>query len=137
MDAPSTEPEGLPRLQVKELEQMKEECNHDFRGDLFGVRRCRLCSVTEDAVPGFRFDGETYDHERDGARLTGQHGRVWSVLSDGEWHTLSDIARSTGDPEASVSARLRDLRKPKFGAHNVNREYVKSGLHRYQLIQKV
>ena len=116
---------------------MSDECSHDFRGDLFGVRRCRLCRVAEDAVPGVRFDGETYDHERDGARLTGQHGRVWGVLSDGEWHTLSDIARSTGDPEASVSARLRDLRKPKFGAHNVNREYVESGLHRYQLIQRV
>jgi len=30
---------------------MISECSHDFRGDLFGVRRCRLCRVAEDAVP--------------------------------------------------------------------------------------
>ena len=30
---------------------MSGECSHDFRGDLFGVRRCRLCSVPEEAKP--------------------------------------------------------------------------------------
>jgi DNA-binding IclR family transcriptional regulator len=78
-------------------------------------------------------DGSTYVHERDARRLAGQHCRVLAYLKDGQWHTLAEIAEHTGDPEASVSARLRDLRKPKFGGYIVEREYVARGLFRYRL----
>lgn len=79
-------------------------------------------------------DGSTYDHARDGARLAGQHARVLAFMRDGKWRTLAEISVYTRDPESSVSARLRDLRKPKFGGHTVEREYVQSGLHRYRVV---
>ena len=78
-------------------------------------------------------DGITYLHSRDARRLAGQQARVVAFMRDGGWHTLAEIAEATGDPEASVSARLRDLRKPRFGSYVIEREYVERGLWRYRL----
>jgi DNA-binding CsgD family transcriptional regulator len=83
-----------------------------------------------------RFDGADYNRARDDARLTGQILRVWDCVSDGNWKTLKQIAQETGDPEASVSAQLRHLRKPRFGGHTVEREHVNNGLYKYRLIPK-
>ena len=80
------------------------------------------------------FDGFTYDEGRDRERLFAQLLRVWHVMADRGWHTLEEIAARTGDPTASVSARLRDFRKPKWGGHVVNRQHVERGLWTYQLI---
>jgi hypothetical protein len=57
-------------------------------------------------------------------------------MRDGRWYTLAAIAKALGYPEASISARLRDLRKPRFGAHTVNRRYVERGLFEYQVIER-
>lgn len=80
-------------------------------------------------------DGETYEADKDHVRLNAQTLRVWNVLRSGRWMTLHAISAETGDPEASVSARLRDLRKAKFGAHRVERQRVgdDSGLFVYRL----
>ena len=67
------------------------------------------------------FDGKTFDKEKDGARLRRQLSVVFDVMACGEYFTLAEIAEQTGFPEASISARLRDLRKDKFGGHSVNR----------------
>jgi predicted transcriptional regulator len=40
-----------------------------------------------------------------------QARRVIGCMADGAWRTLAEISAATGDPEASVSARLRDMRK--------------------------
>jgi hypothetical protein len=81
------------------------------------------------------FDGETFDPALDGARLTGQLARVYELMSDGAWRTLRDIARDAGGTEAAVSARLRDLRKARFGGHTVERRRVPgaSGLWEYRV----
>lgn len=80
------------------------------------------------------FDGATYDRERDGDRLGAQMKAVRDLmLSDGGWRSLTHIAEWIGYPEASVSARLRDLRKTKFGAYNVERRYVANGLWEYRV----
>jgi len=47
---------------------------------------------------------------------------------------MNDIVWPTSHPEASVSARLRDLRKEKFGGHVVERRAVKRGLFEYRVI---
>lgn len=73
--------------------------------------------------------GETFDEKRDGARLGAQYLRVRSVMQDGVWRTLSTISAATGDPEASVSARLRDMKRDGFKIH---REYVARGLWKYR-----
>ena len=68
------------------------------------------------------FDGETYEPSHDRQRLTGQIAAVWQAMMDGRWHTLDELCRTTGySSQASISARLRDLRKDRFGAHEVER----------------
>ena len=80
------------------------------------------------------FDGETFAPERDGVRLTRQSKDVWRPMQDGAWRTLGEISAGTGHPEASVSARLRDFRKRRFGSHTVERKYLGSGLYAYRLV---
>ena len=70
---------------------------------------------------GAHFDGPEYAPESDHARLTGQIKRVFDVMKRGQWLTLDEIARVTGDPHASVSAQLRNCRKARFGGHTVER----------------
>ncbi len=81
-----------------------------------------------------KFNGSDYIPERDDVRLTGQILRVWDVVKDQKWRTLREIADLTGDPEASVSAQLRHLRKPRFGGHTVEKEYINNGLYKYRVI---
>lgn len=81
-----------------------------------------------------RFNGADYTPERDNQRLGKQLDRVVWAMRDEMWHTLAAVARMTGDPEASVSAQLRHLRKPRFGGHTVERRYVTNGLYEYKLI---
>lgn len=83
-----------------------------------------------------RFDGDDYVPQRDHKRLKSQLDRVRSCMMDGKWRTLSEIERVTGDPPASISAQLRHLRKPRFGANIINRKYEGGGLYKYQLILK-
>lgn len=78
------------------------------------------------------FDGETYERPRDHDRLFAQLNRVRGVMADHVWHTLDAIADRTGDPPASISARLRDLRKDKFGRLTIERRYVTGGLFEYR-----
>jgi hypothetical protein len=81
------------------------------------------------------FDGATFDEPLDGDRLRSQYARVWAVMADGQWRTPEELERLTGYRWASINARTRDFRKPKFGAHWVDRERVpgQRGLHRYRL----
>lgn len=79
------------------------------------------------------FRGDTIDLNRDVPRLNAQQWRVWGIMKDGDWHTLGEISQKTGDPEASVSARLRDFRRTEFGPFILDREFLTRGLHRYRL----
>ena len=84
--------------------------------------------------PAMHFNGADYQPTRDDARLTGQILRVWNLMQDGGWGTLHGSSQATGDPHASVSAQLRHLRKDRFGAHCVEREYIDNGLYRYRIV---
>jgi hypothetical protein len=79
------------------------------------------------------FGGETYDEQLDAVRLCQQLVRVSRLMSDGKWRTLYEIAETTGDPLQSVSARVRDLRKAKFGAHIVDRKRISPGTFAYRV----
>lgn len=79
------------------------------------------------------FGGDTFLPDRDGQRLMTELRLVEAALADGEWWTLAELAQRVGKPEASVSARLRDLRKPKFGGRRVERRYVGGGVFGYRL----
>lgn len=82
------------------------------------------------------FDGATYEPEHDKARLTSQLERVKALMLDGQWRTLAEIQDSVGGTEASVSARLRDLRKSRFGGFAVDRRrrgMPSTGLFEYRV----
>lgn len=79
-----------------------------------------------------RFDGETVEAQ-DQARLAGQLGRVWALMQDGQWRTLGEIASACDCSEAAASARLRDLRKSRFGGYQVDRRRVAGGLFEYRV----
>ena len=63
------------------------------------------------------FGGRTFDVTLDLERLSAQQVRVMAAMSDGKWRTLEEaqmrIKTMFGkrDPEPSISARLRDIRK--------------------------
>lgn len=82
------------------------------------------------------FAGATYDAKYDCARLTGQLLVITELMSDGKWRTLGEIQDATGYGESSISAQLRNLRKPRFGSHTVNkrsRGNREQGLYEYQV----
>lgn len=79
-------------------------------------------------------DGETFEPKLDGARLGGQAERVFALMQDGAWRTLRQIADHVHGSEAGVSARLRDLRKEKFGAYDVQKRRRTDSLWEYRLI---
>lgn len=79
------------------------------------------------------FDGRTFSPARDGERLGKQLGAVKEVMRDHDWHTLAELSHKAGGSTASVSARLRDLRKARFGGYQVERRYVSEGLWEYRI----
>lgn len=84
-----------------------------------------------------RFNGSDYEHERDSPRLSAQLGRIWECMKDRQPRTLREISEITGDPQASISAQLRHLRKPRFGGHTVLKTHLGNGLYVYTVIPNV
>jgi len=79
-------------------------------------------------------DGRTFDPFLDTERLNEQARRVFTIMRDNQGRSLYEISAITGDPEASISARLRDFRKPRLGSLIVNRRRrFKTGLYEYQI----
>lgn len=60
-------------------------------------------------------------------------------MSDGEWRSLAQLATAVSEltgrsaSEAGVSARLRDLRKEKFGGHHVERQKTED-IYQYRVL---
>lgn len=77
--------------------------------------------------------GATFDARLDGTRLNTQARKVWDVMSNGHWLTLAALETLTGYPQASISARLRDFRKKRFGGHDVLHVRSKTGQWWYKL----
>lgn len=81
------------------------------------------------------FDGVTYDPELDHDRLRSQLAAVKQLMVDGEWRTLDDISFVVNGSVSGISARLRDLRKKRFGSHTVERRRAETpGVFEYRLI---
>jgi len=74
----------------------------------------------EDYIKTARYEGPV--NADDCARLEGQTLRIYRLMIDGTWRTLEEIGRATGDPQPSISSQLRHLRKPRFGAHIVDKQ---------------
>ena len=80
------------------------------------------------------FDGETYDEELDGERMTTQLELVREIMSDQGWHRILEVANRVDCSESGAAARIRDLRKEKFGSWEIVRRRVAhgNGLHEYR-----
>lgn len=78
-------------------------------------------------------DGDTYDRKQDGKRLLSLLERVKLIMLSGSWCTLKELKDETGGTESSVSARVRDLRKEKFGGYEIERKRIVGGLHAYRM----
>lgn len=79
------------------------------------------------------FSGADYRAPRDQDRLSTQLERVKDAMIDGQWRSLEQIADLAQAPQTSVSAQLRNLRKPEFGSWLVDRRHVDRGLYEYRL----
>jgi hypothetical protein len=82
--------------------------------------------------------GIVYNPKYDYKRLKKQIERVLAVMVSHDWITLSGIASKTGDPEASISARLRALRTEEHGFHTIMkrpRGKRERGLWEYKLVK--
>lgn len=69
------------------------------------------------------FGGITFDHDLDFQRLNTQLEKVCYAMTHpyGQWWRLSELSKLAGCSEAGASARVRDLRKLKFGGFIVER----------------
>tara|TARA_R100000458_G_scaffold48091_1_gene47022 strand:+ start:278 stop:634 length:357 start_codon:yes stop_codon:yes gene_type:complete len=92
-----------------------------------------------------KFDGSNYKPEHDKRRLTGQILRIFDTIKDGCWRTLEEIQKHNflnshrNDPQASISAQLRNLRKERFGGFTIEKRYRGDrsfGLWEYRLVKE-
>lgn len=85
------------------------------------------------------FSGDDYVEDRDYDRLERQIDRVLNVMLDQKWRTVARIRAlilqryGFDDPENSIQAQLRNLRKPENGSYTVPRKHKGNGLHVYKL----
>lgn len=96
----------------------------------------RQLTINDYLVMRPSFNGADYNRLEDRERLTGQILRIYNLMKDGQFRTLGQIEEVTGDPQASISAQLRNLRKPRFGGHTVERMNCGGGLFSYRLMIK-
>lgn len=59
---------------------------------------------------------------------------VFKIMVDGEWRTLRTISDESGYPEASISARLRDIRKSDFYGRYTMESCRRNGSWVYRVI---
>ena len=84
------------------------------------------------------FDGATYEPE-DSLRFGTQLWGVKRIMDDGNWRTIPELDKKLRligiyATHQGISARLRDLRKAKFGDRKVERRKAKPGLYEYRLL---
>lgn len=68
-------------------------------------------------------------------RLERQVDRVLAALQSGGWWTIPSLASVARSSHCSASARIRDLRKPKYGSHTIETRRVpnRPGVVEYRL----
>ena len=84
---------------------------------------------------GTNVDEREFDRER----LRQQLPAIRAIMEDRSWHTLGGLREACAErgvaiSEASVSARIRDLRKERNGGHTVDKDYIGRGLWQYRLV---
>jgi len=70
---------------------------------------------------------------RDAKRLGRQLSAVFDLMREGEWRTLAELSEAIGASDASVSARLRQLRAM---GHTVDRRRIAEGVFAYRVVPR-
>ena len=87
--------------------------------------------------PALHFDGRTYEPQLDRERLLTWLSKVqiFMLCKREEWLSPQQIMDGVGHHDwACISARLRDLRKPKFGGYDIESKRAEGGLYLYRLV---
>lgn len=77
--------------------------------------------------------GSTFDPVLDGERLGKQFDLIMGLMRDGRWRTLGEIADRTEQPQASISARLREARGKGHAVDKRRRGRPSDGLWEYRV----
>jgi hypothetical protein len=81
------------------------------------------------------FGGDQY-HDEDEQKLRRNTDAIRELLvgHPGQWFSVAEIRRACKlSPDTEVTARLRDLRKPRWGAWAIDCERQRDGVYRYRL----
>ena len=113
------------------ISKFSNEKTHCCAACLSDVREMDRYYQKTAAADFSNFGGQSYDPVKDRERLGKQLCRVMDLMIDGKPRTLRQISDATHDPEASISARLRDVRKV-FGKDSLESTRVKGGLWTYR-----
>jgi hypothetical protein len=111
---------GAIHVGCPERRANSENAVTESSGFLFGNAELLAIENTKDTlgVKHVSFDGATV-LQIDTTRLATQLAKVFELMRDGKYRTLAQVASDAGCLETSASARLRDLRKRRFGSHEV------------------
>lgn len=80
-----------------------------------------------------QFDGETYDESKDFRRLNSQFEKVKAIMSDGKWWSPYELKALIGGSESGITARIRDLKKERFGAYKIDKRRRTTGTWEYRI----
>ena len=58
---------------------------------------------------------------------------IYNQMQDGNWYSLKELAFIANITEAGASARVRDLRKKRYGAHKVTARAGDPWLYRLEV----
>lgn len=122
------------------VDDVATKCEELFNENQIGQQFSIFDEAVQTPKKSTHFDGSDIIVEFDHERLSKQLKCIYDLMIDEEWRTLRHIEWKTGYPQASISAQLRHLRKPKMGSHTVNKRRkgeAKSGLFEYQLLKKL
>lgn len=108
-----------PNAVYKRSDLNRVACNYNDKPCNLYEPKFKVKQYDQTPLPFLRFNGPAYDPKLDRIRLTGQIKRIFDLMHDGVWRTLGEIEFFTHDPQASISAQLRHLRKPRFGGYVV------------------
>lgn len=61
--------------------------------------------------------------------------RIKLLMGDGRWRSGYEVAQQVGGSDSAATARLRDLRKPQHGGHEVPCELFPDKVWRYRLVR--
>ena len=73
--------------------------------------------------------------KEDFRRMDTQRSRLEWILTNhpGKWWTLRELGHMAVASETGISARLRDMRKDKYGGYDIQAENTGKGLWRYRI----